>query len=92
MCVIYLLCMDFWLRSLSMFSVVKEELSIRKGTLATAADMLSGSYRARELSMGSLPAHMRIPIQEARLGRFRKAAHQNLVAQAKLETEDKYSC
>lgn len=46
MCVIYLLRMDPWLLLLSthwVFSMVKEEVSIRKGTLATAADMLSGS-------------------------------------------------
>lgn len=68
------------------------EVFIRKGTLATAADMLSGSCQAREPSMGSLPALMRIPMQEARFGRSRNVAYQKLDAQSKLETEDKYIC
>lgn len=74
------------------FSVLKEEVFIRKGTLSTAADMLSGSCQAREPSTGSLPALMRIPMQEARFGRSRNIAYQKLDAQSKLETEDKYSC
>lgn len=67
------------------FSMVKEEVSIRKETPATAADMLSGSCQAREQSTGSLPALMRIPMQEARFGRSRNTAHQNLDAQSKLD-------
>lgn len=74
------------------FSVVKEEISIRNGTLATSADMLSGSRQARVKSTGSLPVLIRTPMREAKFGRSRNIAHQNLDAQPKLETEDKYSC
>ena len=71
------------------FSMVKNEASVRKGTLATGADVLSGSCRARLRSMGRLPALIRKTSQQARFGRSRNFIHQNLAAQSKLGTEDK---
>lgn len=66
------------------FSMAKEEVSVRKETLATGAGMLSGSCLARVQSTSSLRALTRAPSQEAGFRSSRNTAHQNLDAQSKL--------
>lgn len=69
--------------------MVKNEVSVRKGTLAIAANVLYRAMPSEGAIQGQLTRSYQKTNSEVRFSKSRNAAQDNLTAQSKLGTEAK---